>query len=159
MRKSSKFLWAAIAMLSIGLPASAKNFTKADIIRNNKNCLQFLRMPRAKQAPVARSLGVSTDTLVKSCRFTTRMGIEKTWAYERIYQRERANGGNNGRGNGEGSSPAPGRPYESSPATAGTCYDLSSCAGSSVHVSSKSSCPSGYGAFKPDLGGTGCEVR
>ena len=132
------------------LPAQARPQTKADIIRNHHFCLRYLKLSKAKKQAFARQTPHTPQTITKSCQFTTRMGIEKTWYYERMYQRETAGGGS--------SRSAP-RREESSPATAGTCYDLSSCAGSSVHVSAKYHCPSGYGSFKPDLGGGGCETR
>lgn len=143
------------AVLSLTpLAAGAKAFTKATIIENHRNCLRFLKLPRAQQAPIARKLGVTTQRLVQSCQSTTRMGVEKTWYYEKMYQNYHAQR----RGGGGGGSSSS-RPYESSPATSGTCFDLSGCAGSSVHVGSKSSCPGGWGSFIADHGGTGCEVR
>lgn len=152
MNNAAKLLVFTLTALPFALPVYAKQITKADIIANHNACLRFMKLPRARQLAIATRWPVSADTYLKSCRFTTRMGIEKTWYYERMYQREMARGGSSH------SAPAP-RREESSPATSGTCYDLSSCAGSSVHVSAKYNCPGGWGSFKPDHGGGGCETR
>ncbi|RYZ94224.1 MAG: hypothetical protein EOP11_26665 [Proteobacteria bacterium] len=154
MKRFNKFLLVSTLALLLAFRAEAKAFTKATIIQNHRNCLRFLKLPKAQQAPIARKLRVTTQTLVNSCRSTTRMGVEQTWVYEKMYQNYHRRGGA-----GTSESREASRPYESSPSTAGTCYDLSDCFGSSVHVSSKSSCPGGYGAFKPDSGGGACERR
>jgi hypothetical protein len=147
------FLCFAVAFTALTSTAHAAPTTRAQIVKNHQMCMRYLKLSPAQKRAFASRTVHSAETITKSCRFTTGMGVDKTWYYERMYQRETARGGSS-----RGGSERP-RRNESSAGTAGTCYFMSDCYGSSVHVSSKSSCPGGYGAFKPDLGGGGCEVR
>lgn len=106
-----------LLLAAYGLTATALAFNPEQTRASYNNCINYLKLPRAKQIEVARGSGYSLAQVDRACRNLRRTGLAESIRLEREYQRA-VNGGYT-RGSGSGGSSGVSQPR--------SCYGQASC--------------------------------